>query len=184
MNHQSYISIHLEESQQFFISFEEKIVDSRDVIGYYQFVKGRGELMDDTTFGKKLRELRTNAGKTVPEVSEYLRSIGFKAATQTIYGWERGHSQPTIDTFMAMCVFYGLTEVLPIFGYKNSSSEVDSPIDGQIDAKKAPSTAEAAPGEDCMISLYRELNREGQKKLLDYADDLVSSGKYTKNDNA
>ncbi len=87
--------------------------------------------MDDKEFGKKLRDLRISANKSVPEVSEYLKSIGYKAATQTIYGWERGHSQPTTDTFMAMCSFYGLQEILPFFGYK-----------------EPPSATDAAPGED------------------------------------
>jgi len=31
-----------------------------------------------------------------------------------------------------------------------------------------------------LVQLYRELNAEGQEKLIDYADDLVSSGKYIK----
>lgn len=91
--------------------------------------------MDDAIFGKKLRELRIQAGKTVPEVSEYLKSVGCKAATQTIYGWERGHSQPTIDTFMEMCIFYGVTDIFSHFG--------ETPIE----TKNSPSTAEAAPGE-------------------------------------
>lgn len=33
-----------------------------------------------------------------------------------------------------------------------------------------------------LISLYRELNQEGQEKLLDYADDLIMSKKYIKSD--
>ena len=33
-----------------------------------------------------------------------------------------------------------------------------------------------------LISLYRELNSEGQKKLIDFADDLVATGKYIKSD--
>ena len=55
--------------------------------------------MDDVISGKKLREMRINAGKTVQDVSEYLKSIGHKAATQTIYGWERGHSQRFMYNF-------------------------------------------------------------------------------------
>ena len=38
--------------------------------------------------------------------------------------------------------------------------------------------------EDRLIALHRELNCEGQEKLLDYADDLVTSGKYIKSDPA
>lgn len=34
--------------------------------------------------------------------------------------------------------------------------------------------------EQSLIDMYRDLNPEGQKKLTDYADDLVSSGKYEK----
>lgn len=31
-----------------------------------------------------------------------------------------------------------------------------------------------------LLALYNDLNLEGQEKLLDYADDLVASGKYIK----
>ena len=55
-----------------------------------------------------------------------------------------------------------------------------SEIESDNSVKKLPGTAEAAPGEDHMIALYRELNHEGQEKLIDYADDLVASGKYIK----
>lgn len=46
--------------------------------------------------------------------------------------------------------------------------------------KNSPSADESAPGEKQLVSLYHELNEEGQNKLVDYADDLVSSGKYIK----
>lgn len=87
--------------------------------------------MDDAVFGQNLRKIRLDANKTVSEVSEYLTSIGCKAATQTIYGWERGHSQPTADTIMAMCDFYGVKDILGAFGYK-----------------KSPSADESAPGDE------------------------------------
>ncbi len=97
--------------------------------------------MDDINFGKKLREIRINAGKSVPEISEHLTSLGYKAASQTIYGWERGHSQPTADTVMAMCEFYGVEDVLYAFGYKNS-----------------PDTEEPVPGDDEILRIYEALN--------------------------
>lgn len=92
--------------------------------------------MNDTDFGAVLRKMRTDSGKTVPEVSEHLTSLGYKAATQTIYGWERGLSQPNPDPFLAMCKFYGVTDIFSYFG------------SDPIDTKKSPSEAEAAPGED------------------------------------
>ena len=36
--------------------------------------------------------------------------------------------------------------------------------------------------EEELLTLHRQLNDEGQEKLLSYADDLVSSGKYIKSD--
>lgn len=55
-------------------------------------------------------------------------------------------------------------------------------IEAENASKNPPGASEAAPGENHMINLYRELNQEGQEKLLDYADDLVASGKYIKSD--
>lgn len=46
--------------------------------------------------------------------------------------------------------------------------------------KESPGPDESALGEKQLVSLYRELNEEGQEKLVDYADDLVLSGKYIK----
>lgn len=82
--------------------------------------------MADAKMWEKLREMRVDAGKTVPEVSKYLQSVGMKAATQTIYGWEKGHSQPTIDTFLEMCRFYGVTDVFSYFGDVPEISDVIS----------------------------------------------------------
>ena len=46
-------------------------------------------------------------------------------------------------------------------------------------------TGEFPPEDESrLLSLYRDLNPEGQEKLLDYADDLVSSGKYIKNNSS
>ncbi len=39
----------------------------------------------------------------------------------------------------------------------------------------------APPKEDeALLDLFHQLNAEGKQKLLDYADDLVESGKYIK----
>lgn len=43
----------------------------------------------------------------------------------------------------------------------------------------------AAPSEDeSLLSLLHQLNEEGREKLLDYAADLVASGRYIKIDSA
>lgn len=74
--------------------------------------------MNDKDFGTKLKSIRTSANKSVAEVSVYLTSLGRKASEKTIYSWEAGRSQPTPDTLLDMCEFYGVNDVLTAFGYK------------------------------------------------------------------
>lgn len=52
------------------------------------------------------------------------------------------------------------------------------------DAKKSPGTAEAEPEDDfrsVLIRNFDQLNQEGQERLVETSDDMVSSGKYIKN---
>lgn len=44
--------------------------------------------------------------------------------------------------------------------------------------KSVPSAPIPESNEERFVALYRELNSEGQEKLLGYADDLLSSKKY------
>jgi transcriptional regulator with XRE-family HTH domain len=74
--------------------------------------------MEDKDFGARLKAVRLAAKKTVAEVSAYLTSLGRKASEKTIYSWEAGRSQPTPDTLLDMCEFYGVSDVLAAFGYK------------------------------------------------------------------
>ena len=94
---------------------------------------------------------------------------------------------PTLDTFRKVAAAVGLTT--------NALMEI---VDGDVDishttpaylmgwdesADPAPSPADAVSfnsRETRLVELHRQLNNEGQEKLVDYADDLVSSGKYTK----
>ena len=43
---------------------------------------------------------------------------------------------------------------------------------------------ETEPENVHLFSMYRELNEEGQEKLVDYAEDLVAGGRYIKSDEA
>lgn len=71
--------------------------------------------MQNASFESTLKEIRIQSGKTVPEVSQYLTSLGHKASEKTVYSWEAGRSRPTIDIFFDMCRFYGVTDVFSYF---------------------------------------------------------------------
>lgn len=49
-------------------------------------------------------------------------------------------------------------------------------------APEAPPAAPLSPSEETVLTLFRELNEEGQEKLTTYAEDLLSSGRYKKTD--
>ena len=96
--------------------------------------------MVDKEFGSKLKEIRSSSGKTVPEISAYLISLGYKASEKTIYSWESGRSQPTPDAFLDLCQFCNVVDILNVFGYK-----------------KSPDTTKAAP-EDEVFRIFDALN--------------------------
>ncbi len=102
--------------------------------------------MEEKSFGQKLREIRTQAGKSIPEVSAYLISKGKRASEKTIYGWERGHSQPNPDTLLDLCEFYGVSDILAAFGYR--------------EAPPAVSPGELSETEALFMSLPAELRQE------------------------
>lgn len=116
--------------------------------------------------GKRIKEARHNKGLTQEELA---MMIGVTKGAIANYENETSHPKEP--------VMYALIDALgvePNFLFQDC---VHLPT-----REKNPDTAEAAPGEDHIIALYRKLNHEGQEKLIDYADDLVASGKYIKSD--
>jgi len=112
--------------------------------------------MEADTFDSKLKEVRLAAKRSVPEVSAHLTALGYKASEKTIYSWESGRSRPTIDIFLEMCAFYGLNEILPVFGYSK---------------EKAPPDLGEAKHEAELLDKYRQLTLRDQAAvdtLVDY----------------
>ena len=104
----------------------------------------------------RLREARKKAGKTQQEVAA---AIGITESTYC--GYETGKRQPDALKIRAIASF------------------LDTSGDFLLDIE----TEENAPSgmDEALIHLFHQLNEEGQEKLLDYADDLVQSEKYIKN---
>ncbi len=112
--------------------------------------------------GLKIKHLREEANMTQEELGKIL---GVKKAAINKYenGTVVNLKRSTIEK---LCSLFGVSPQ-----YLLSSGE---------DARPAAPAA-LAEDEQELIFLYRELNEEGQEKLLEYADDLVASGKYIKN---
>lgn len=66
-------------------------------------------------FAARVRQLRKASGMTVEDVSLALRKIGIKASTATVYHWENGRNEPSLDTlpFLARVLKCSIHELLP-----------------------------------------------------------------------
>lgn len=120
--------------------------------------------MNDLKEGQ-LRRLRLESGLSAEEVVDMLRLRGIEINSKTLYGYEQGVSTPRVNTFIALCDIYNVRDIMAEFGYSSTVLSVPENTNPRI--KK-------------LVSLADELNEEGQERLLEYADDLASSGKYKK----
>ena len=122
------------------------------------------------------RLLRERANLSVEEVAEKLKEYDIKISPKTIYNWETAHSTPKITTFLALGVIYKCKDLLSIFGFDNN--ELD------------PSLEESVLTDDISVSLnqketriithYRQLNDEGQERLLETSSEMLQLDKYIK----
>lgn len=66
-----------------------------------------------------LRQKREQSGLSIEEVVHQLDARGFSISAKTLYGYESRVSVPKVNTFIALCDIYGISDVLGTFG--NSS---------------------------------------------------------------
>ena len=111
---------------------------------------------------EKFNEMRKNSGMSLDEISA-----------------KSGVPKGTLSKITA-----GITKAPPLETMRKLVYSMGYTLDDLDDnppkREKSPGAAEAEPREEQLVNLYRELNEEGKEKLVDYADDLVSSGKYIK----
>lgn len=110
------------------------------------------------SFQAKIKELRTSAGLTQHDLASKLN-----VSQSTITMWENGKRQPDLETLEAIADFFNVD-----MNYLTGTSPNTTRILDHNQHK--------------LISLYEQLNEEGQEKLLDYATDIVASGRYIKTD--
>lgn len=87
----------------------------------------------------------------------------FGLTRQTYQNYENGKTEPTLEVAGKFAVFF-----------KCSIGDLfDLP-----EVSKIP----LSENEKSLLSTYADLNEEGRAKLLEYADDLMQSGKYVKSE--
>ena len=116
----------------------------------------------------KLKEMKEAADLTTHEIA-YLSKIPEPTLEKIFAGTTK---DPKLETMRQLVHFLGYT--------------LDDLEDRPLPTKRGPFPEEngLSEAELSLVALYRKLNQEGQEKLLDLADDLVSSGKYIKSDSS
>ena len=66
----------------------------------------------DISIGGRLAELRRGKALTQKALAERLSGYGFTVSAKTIYNWERGLAQPSIQHFLTLCEILGVDDVL------------------------------------------------------------------------
>lgn len=114
-------------------------------------------------FKDKIRSLRVDMGATLEQIGN---EVGVSKAT--VKRWESGEiANIRRDKIYKLAQALHTTPAY-LMGWDEESSSASQPI-------------AISPGEDQLLSLYRNLNAEGQEKLLGYATDLAATGNYKKN---
>lgn len=109
----------------------------------------------------RLKELRKNNHKTQEEMAALI------GVTRGAYGnIENGRREPDFATLTTLAEYFGVS-VDYLMGRNERTPTVT----------KNPGS-KLTVGESSLLQIFRELNEEGQEKLLDIADDLIQSGKY------
>ena len=110
--------------------------------------------MSRELIAKKLKELRDQSGLTADEVGALIGKSG-----KTVNAWENNRGQPDAEILIQLSDIYHIDNILAAF---------------------RPEGSDALSDLKTLETKYRSLNQKGQEKLIDYADDLVCSGKYAR----
>lgn len=95
--------------------------------------------------------------------------LGYKSYT-TIQKWESGVSEPPIRKLKELSELFNV-DMDDINNLDLSCSELPAPAAG---------TASLSASESELVDKFRQLNDDGQEKLLDYAEDLAGLPRYKK----
>ena len=129
--------------------------------------------------GENIRAYREKAGLTLRELAD---AVGVTHATLSRY--ETGKSTPRYDILKQIARAVGVDDVYYLYGdedqdeYDRMMRERNEQITLEQLRIAAKHLATLEKPEGRLLDAFFALNEEGQKKLLDYAEDLVASGRY------
>ena len=142
------------------------------------------------SIGKKIKEARKKKGMTQVQLADAAR-----ISRSYLGDLEGDRYNPSVDTLQKIAAVLGTTsgvllgeanlaELLAantgqeaLMGYYEGRRSAYAQLHAGTDKAEAALLGYQGEGQR-LRDLYLELNAEGREKLVDYADDLVTSGKY------
>lgn len=111
------------------------------------------------SFSSRLRQAREQANLTQ---QDFAKKLG--VTKNAISNYENGVSSPKWDVLVKI---FDVLQVEPNFLYQDdfTASSIDTAL---------------TPTKTSLLSIFDELNEEGQTKALEYVEDLVLAGRYKK----
>ena len=138
-------------------------------------------------FSIVLVRLRKQAGLSQQELAD---KLGVSRSRIGMY--ETGKREPDLDDLQKIASALGTTSGV-LLGEANLAELIAAETGNKVLMNTFEQMRAGNPDdpyltfpqeEQRLLDLYRALNEEGQEKLVDYADDLVTSGKYIKSNPA
>lgn len=108
-------------------------------------------LLTEENIAFLLRDERDRKGYSVEQVAEKLRERGISISTKALYGYENKVGKPKLNTFLALCDIYGITDILAALGFN-----YPVPVSRSDDL---------TPDERELIELYRRASSDDQELI-------------------
>jgi transcriptional regulator with XRE-family HTH domain len=112
---------------------------------------------------ERLKHLRKIANRYQADVA---KAIG--VSVQSYNHYETGKREPDFDTLVKLCAYFGVTADYLLGNDIKQNGEI----------KEIP-PLKLTKDEITLIDNFCLLNAAGQQRVLEYANDLVASGKYS-----
>lgn len=129
--------------------------------------------------GENIRRYRQEAGLSLRELADMV-----DVTYSTLSHYENGKTTPKYDVLKQIARAVGVDDVYYLYGdedqdeYDRMMRERNEQITLEQLRIAAKHLATLEKPEGRLLDAFFALNEEGQKKLLDYAEDLVASGRY------
>lgn len=134
-----------------------------------------------TTTSKRLSQIMSEQHLKQVDILDKAKPIcekyGVKLSKSDLSQYVSGKVEPGQDKLAVLGAALNISEAW-LMGYDVPMEK--SSAGSSCDSQSLSTAAQLTDEEALLIQRYRELNAEGQEKLLDYADDLAASGRYKK----